>query len=416
MIIRTYSCYIFFIGLIISSFMLHTHAAETKKANLYIISDKAFVGDRSQLLGVARESEKYFKSRSITLNVEEYDKSQLETVKDQISNNKNLTIIVSVGYYGIELITKLKSYPELAKKIIAVHLSHQLLDNGTLSHKQLVQEKRDDFFGADIIALPSHALDKQNTKLTGVNTILLTTNGVAHNMQPSDIESEYAAFKSMLSSFDKPSDKFLAVILAGDVPENGTYHCYTGKEAKKLAEYVSNLALKNNYFVLVSNGSRTGKYDCQHNKELSVHEKDSIMDVVTSSFQEILQKNRVPFKLFDFKKGQPSMYKAVLGAVLYNKHSLIIVPGESTSMVSETVDMLPAKTVTVYYNSTMNETHKRYIKNEFNEGRVSIIDENMHLHLPNNTRAKYYSASENIAKGIYTLWHTRTVAIPKVIK
>ncbi|MFU7502983.1 MAG: hypothetical protein ACE1S7_06250, partial [Candidatus Tisiphia sp.] len=43
--------------------------------------------------------------------------------------------------------------------------------------------------------------------------------------------------------------------------------------------------------------------------------------------------------------------------------------------------MLPAKTVTVYYNSTMNEAHKRHIKNEFNEGRVSIIDENMHLHL-----------------------------------
>ncbi len=260
--------------------------------------------------------------------------------------------------------------------------------------------------------MPSHALDKQNTKLAGVNTILLTTNGVAHNMQVSDIESEYGAFKSMFSSFDK----YLAVILAGDVPENGTYHCYTNKEAEKLAEYVSNLALKNNYFVLVSNGPRTGKYDCQNNKELSVHEKDSIMDTVTSSFQRVLQENRVPFKLFDFKKGQPSMYKAILGAVLYNKHSLIIVPGESTSMVSETVDMLPAKTVTVYYNSTMNETHKRHIKNEFNEGRVSIIDENMHLHLPNNMRAKYYSASENIAKGIYTLWHTRTVTIPKVIK
>lgn len=178
---------------------MHTHAAETKSANLYIISDKAFVGDRSQLLGVARESEKYFKSKSVTLNVEEYDKSQLETVKDQIkgqiSSNKNLAIIVSVGYYGIESITKLKSDPELAKNIIAVHLSHQLLDNGTLSHKQLVQEKRDNFLGADIIALPSHALDKQNTKLTGkltgVNTILLTTNGVAHNMQVSDIESEY---------------------------------------------------------------------------------------------------------------------------------------------------------------------------------------------------------------------------------
>ncbi|MFU7502981.1 MAG: hypothetical protein ACE1S7_06240 [Candidatus Tisiphia sp.] len=73
-----------------------------------------------------------------------------------------------------------------------------------------------------------------------MNTILLTTNGVAHNIQVSDIESEYGAFKSMFSSFDK----YLAVILAVDVPGNGTYHCYTNKEAEKLAEYVSNLALK----------------------------------------------------------------------------------------------------------------------------------------------------------------------------
>lgn len=173
-------------------------------------------------------------------------------------------------------------------------------------------------------------------------------------MQVSDIESEYGAFTSMFSSFDK----YLAVILAGDVPENGTYHCYTNKETEKLAKYVSNLALKNNYFVLVSNGSRTGKYDCQNNTELSVHEKDRIMDTMTSSFQRVLQENRAPFKLFDFKKGQPSMYKAILGAVLYNKHSLIIVPGKSTSPFSETVDMLPTKTVTVYYNSTMNETQK----------------------------------------------------------
>ncbi|WP_375318631.1 hypothetical protein [Candidatus Tisiphia endosymbiont of Oplodontha viridula] len=401
MIIRTYFWYILFTILIILSCAMHTYATETKSTNLYIISDKAFVGDRSQLLGVARESEKYFKGKSVTLNVEEYDKSQLETIKNQISNNKNPTIIVSVGYYGIESISNLKSDPELAKKIIAVHLSHQLLDNGTLSHQQLVQEKHDNFFGADMIVLPSHALDKQSTQLTGANTILLTTNGVAHNMQISDIESEYNTYKSVFSS----SDKYLAVILAGDVPENGTYHCYSNKEAEKLANYVSDLALKNNYFVLLSNGPRTGKYDCQNKKELSVHEKDSIIDAVTSSFQKVLQENKVPFKLFDFKKGQPSMYRAILGAVLYNKHSLIIVPGESTSMVSETVDMLPAKSVTVYYNSTMNETHKRHIKNEFDKGRVSVIDENMHLHLPNNTRAKYLSASENIAKSIYSLWH-----------
>jgi hypothetical protein len=53
---------------------------------------------------VVRESEEYFTNKLAMLNVEEYDKSQLETIRNQISNNENPTTIVSVDYYGIESI------------------------------------------------------------------------------------------------------------------------------------------------------------------------------------------------------------------------------------------------------------------------------------------------------------------------
>ncbi len=54
---------------------------------------------------MVRESEEYFTNKLAMLNVEEYDESQLETIKNQISSNENPTTIVSVGYYGIESIT-----------------------------------------------------------------------------------------------------------------------------------------------------------------------------------------------------------------------------------------------------------------------------------------------------------------------
>lgn len=222
-----------------------------KTANLYIISNKSYAGDRSQLLGVTRETEKYFTKKLVKLSAMEYDLSQLDIVRSSVANDANVSIIVSVGYYGIESITKLKSDPALAKKIIAVHLSHQILDEGTLSHQQLVQKQADNFSGAEIIALPDYTLEGiiAKAQFTGVNTILLTTNGVAHNLRISDVEKDYDQFKEIFPS----TNKYLAVILAGDVPEHGKYNCYTDQESAKLANYVSNLALKENilYYCLM---------------------------------------------------------------------------------------------------------------------------------------------------------------------
>lgn len=381
--------------IIITIFMtaLQTFAADN--INLYIISDKKFVGDRNQLLGVERESKKYFAANNLNLSSEEFDISQIETIKTKIIKNKNLSLVISAGYYGIEVINTLKADPKLAKKILTVHLSHQLLDNGTLSHQNI---------NADIIVLPSHVLESNiKQQLTKNNRAIVASTGVAHNMQVADIEADYEKFKGIFP----PAKKYLGVILAGDVPENnGKYHCYSADEATQLARYVSEFAKKEDYTVLVTNGPRTGKFDCRKQQELNVHNEDNALDKVTAKFQEILKQNKVPFKLFNFQKGKPSNYKAMLGAVLYNKGSKIIVPGESTSMISETIEMLPLGSVSIYYNSTMNDTHKKHVQSEFKNKRASIIEGTKRLDPANKSdQVPYPSVSKAAASIIYDLYN-----------
>lgn len=62
-IIRTHLTYV--ISIFVLFFIPESSAFNNMSTNLYIISDQSFVGDRNQLLGVAREIEKYFKSKSI---------------------------------------------------------------------------------------------------------------------------------------------------------------------------------------------------------------------------------------------------------------------------------------------------------------------------------------------------------------
>lgn len=134
---------------------------------------------------------------------------------------------------------------------------------------------------------------------------------------------------------------------------------------------------------------------------------------MTLAFQKVLENKKVPFKIFDFKKGEISMYKAIIGAILHNDHGLIIVPGESTSMISEITDILPNNKIAVYYNSVMNESHENHIQSEFRKGRLSIIDNNLQFKSPKNAPSSIHSlASKNIAKALYQLWTIRASQAP----
>ncbi len=381
---------------------LGTQVFANNMVNIYIISDKNFVGDRNNLLGVANQTKEYFKKHHYMVNIYEHASADLSAVKHSIAISKNKSIILSCAYYGIDAIAYLKADQKVAHNAIAVHLSHQILNSPNAKHEQMVQ--KNGYSGADLIVLPSHVLDEVSIKnLTSEYTKLLQTIGVAHNTYLSDLEIAYNRDKAMLPK----AKKYLGVILAGDAPDsNGEMHYYTTEDAYKLAEHVSKLAIKEKYTVLVGNGPRTGKFDPNTGREANVH-KDGIVDPVTQRFVEILRDKQVDFKLFDFQKGQPSRKELMFGAILKNPGSKILVPGESTSMISESIDLLPKGSIIIYQNSAMNESHNKHTKAEFDNGRASCMDLNMNVAHPIVTASVTRSAAELSAEAIYQLVQER---------
>jgi len=62
----------------------------------------------------------------------------------------------------------------------------------------------------------------------------------------------------------------------------------------------------------------------------------------------------------------------ILGAIRATK-SEIFVPGESTSSISECIDVLPAGAVNIYENTAMNKVHQAHVKSEVEAGRVKLM-------------------------------------------
>jgi hypothetical protein len=370
--------------------------------NIYIISNKNFIGDRNNLLGVANSTGEYFKKHNQSIEIYEHETKDLEMVKNNIIRSKNKSIILSCASYGVDAISYLKADPKVASNSIAVHLSHQILNSDSVTHTSLVQ--KNDYSGADLIILPSHILDNISIKqLTSDKTMLLQTIGISHNTYLSDIEKAYEKDKNLLPN----SNKYIGVILAGDAPDSTEkIYYYTPLEAAKFAMFVSKLAKNENYTILVSNELRTEKHDFNTGKEMDVH-NDSNIDLVTQKFIEVLEAGKVNYKLFDFQKGQPSYKELIFAAILKHPGSKILVPGESTSMISEALDLLPKGSIIIYKNSAMNEAHNRYAESEFENGRANIMELDMKIKSPMTISNFTHSAREVAGEKIYEIMNER---------
>nr|MBP9692476.1 hypothetical protein [Alphaproteobacteria bacterium] len=95
-------------------------------------------------------------------------------------------------------------------------------------------------------------------------------------------------------------------------------------------------------------------------------------------------------KVFDFQHNTPenqewvlpyNSFELVVGA-LRATNGIILIPGDSTSMISEAIDMLPLGKVIVYETHAMNEIHKAHIISELALGRISILENYQHIKAP----------------------------------
>lgn len=353
------------IGIFLITIMLvDASAAQESQTFLYLLYDGGRVGEKNQVLGVARFLKEYLPEDTVRKEFELKDQEEfLLDVRQNLTeepNNKGIVVAAEVESIGI--IKQFKPQPN----IVIAHSSHQY----TKDHAGLKGV-------ADIVALPQYVVTDEVREAieSPPHTILVQTAGVAHNLSLKDIQEAYEGNKDRLPV----APAYLGVILGGDAetPDKKLFY-YTAAEAAQMADYIAPLMKEKKAHLLILNGPRTGKHDQTTGEVIKTSHRDGQPDAITQAFMKRLQEQgRAPdqdFTLFDFQFGKPSAYPVVLG-VLHATKSPIFVAGESTSMVSETADCLPGL-ATAYTNGAMNENHRKHCASEQEAGRIRLLENN----------------------------------------
>lgn len=340
---------------------------------VYTLSNHTNAGDHNQALGIAQALQDHAGKKT---SLKDLDTKIIPPLKIKKEIEKDLlherVIVIGSGEGGIDGVDALSSHPSL----ILCLTSHMFLER--YKDPKLLAKVR-------FIALPTHTPSYIKKQL-GVK--LIETIGVAHNHQPEDPDTVYEKWGQKVL----PSCKtYLGVMLGGDAPTLGPgqkIKFFTEEDAVKLAGYIAQ-SVKDTC-VLVLNGPRTGKYDKAQKEILTVHRKGH-SDPITRLFEHQLAHGGVKnIKVFDFQHNIPdnqewilpyNSFELVVGA-LKATQGYILIPGDSTSMISEALDMLPPNKVIAYETGAMNEVHKSHLMSELAMGRISILEGYHHLKEP----------------------------------
>ncbi len=353
---------------------------------VYFIANPTNVGDTNQLKGIERALKAKDLQMSSTF-LESPEKTQ--AIKEAVAEGQQVTVI-GAGEGGVTGIRAL----EPAKNLRVYHTSHMPL-----------AAYKDPKFLEKIngIALPTHTSLEEKAAL---GTKLIETVGVSHNRTSEAADATYAKHKGDLP----PAKQYLGVILGGDapdVPPSKTMKFFTTEDVLKLADHVVRTSGHDKAHVLVLNGPRTGKYDPKTQEEdMTVHRKGA-SDPMTALFVRQLEANHIPYTLLDFQHKSPDSpapayenFDLVVGALRASK-GLLLVPGESTSMISEAIDVMPHNQVVVYPHGAMNAAHRAHVKSEFEAGRVWLLESRGAILRPEGGKSVEPSAARVIAERVF---------------
>lgn len=357
---------------------------------LYLLSDHGKVGDHNQVLGIKRAFENIaYDQNQEEILFEDLDTKKISSseIQKKIEKDKetNKVIVVGAGEGGIDGIQQFPQNPYL----MICLTSHMFLER--YKDPELLKKVM-------FIALPTHDTSFDHEKM---GRKLIETIGVAHNRQVKGANSAYQKYQSKL-----PEGKtYLGVVLGGDAPTpTKEINLFTKEDAEKVAKYAIKRAQETNATLLVLNGPRTGQHTREKEKIPTAH-REGKLDAVTAHFKDILEtklgKERV--KVFDFQFDQKPPYNSfdlVLGVVRAT-HGEMLIPGDSTSMISEAIDTMAPQRIIVYENSAMNEVHHAHIASEFEAGRAAILKDQI-VTVPSLTTKEPYPSAASVIAG--RLW------------
>ncbi|EKE00774.1 MAG: hypothetical protein ACD_21C00279G0002 [uncultured bacterium] len=324
------------------------------KDTLILLSNFDNVGDRNQLLGIAKAYKGDPKVEEI--NTKEVSAS---TIRAKVTKTAIDNKVIVIGSGEGSMLSVQELTPQ--KNVVICLSSHVILDG--YNNPSLMEK-------VDFLALPGHA---SKGVAEGWQKKLILTTGFSHNRQREDAQKAYNLGKDTLPA----CKSYLGIYLAGDAPTpSKEIKLFTKDEAEKLAVYIANQV--DDSCILILNGPRTGKHD-KDKQEIKTAHRDGKLDHVTAAFKVKLESKIGPEKvhIIDFQFNGPQLgyntFDLVLGALL-EKKGKIFVPGESTSVISEAIDVLgDPKKITIYKNGAMSEAHENHVMSEGNAGRASVL-------------------------------------------
>ncbi len=263
-----------------------------------------FVGDKNQLLGTLKAFKQITHFNLDAIETKEWnytDADALANLQDEVSSTKKIQhVILSSGEQGLKTLKNIR----VDKSVLSSWSAHQ-----QFSEIKEISDK------INILALPHYSIDETFRATLSKEILLVETMGVAHMVSQQGVAQAFSEWQLTPAAIKK-SDEYIAVVLGGDASVNGEMKYFTKPEAEMLAEYVAELAIKNNAHVLVTNSPRT-------------------RGGVAERFNNVLEANYISYQFFGFVPNTPSAYQPMLGALLANRENIAIVTADSESMVAE---------------------------------------------------------------------------------
>ncbi len=256
--------------------------------------------------------------------------SNLRTLIDSDPFFKNMSINIGAGISGSKEFAKLSG-----GKSLNVLLTWQWLDE----MKNLKP--------GTVIVTPEHSINQDFNSIAS-KVKIITIHGVLHNRTIENIQKENSA--------SIPAKTKIIFMLAGDTQQaDGSWVLFDKNMANKIAN-----ELPKNSNIIILNGPRTGKHINENNTiKVDEHAHRDKFDTVTQEVLNISSSNK-SWTVSDFKYGHNSPWGPALKFCRENKDVILVLPGESTSMISEALS-LGIKPV-IYEHKAMTPTSLAYVK------------------------------------------------------
>jgi hypothetical protein len=204
-----------------------------------------------------------------------------------------------------------------------------------------------------VLVIPEHAIDARFDVLKK-RLRIIRIDGVLHTTTPESLAET--------ATEGIPGDTQLIVVLPLDVQgEDGQWSLYTPEMAQKLLE-----TLPRDQKILFLNGPRTGKHLL---KDGHIQEAEGVHRTTTDAVtRAVIDAAVAQWVIIDFVYGHPSLLKAAFKFAL-GKRVPMVLPGESTSMLSEALSLglRPA----ICDNPAMTLTSQHYVQHLLSKGRAT---------------------------------------------